>query len=389
MKSITRSMAWMTVLLVALPAVLAQVPAGVTRVFRSFWSYLQNEFVVFGFTYLLFFMLFYSIYAALAARIRIFQSEGHGISRQGKIFSVALSMLTCFAVFYFTRAMGIKQVLTDVLEPFGIFGGLVVALVIFLLIYRGFRDDIGTGFAGILGLLLAGLVLVVVGAALNYPNIMGWGYAIATIAILCILIGALVGHFRGRREGGEPGRGGDDGARRPEGERGGEPRAGETDEEARRQGRPGRVRNIRWCSLGPDGIRIEWDPNPASDGVRRYRVRQIPLSLVGLTRRWWPFTWRGEGGIPFSRRTWYVDPSDRPRWEQHGLVPGRQYRFEVSADNGRSWLRGSSWGESVVVTVGANQCNGPDLPPPEPEIVVRPEVAPDGAVNAAVTVRTR
>lgn len=346
-----------------MPFVAAQIPGSVQRVFRNFFSYLQNKFVVFFLTFLLFFMLLYAIYAALAQRLRVFGGE-QGLSRQGKILSVALAMLTTLSIFYFTRGKSMDQILKDVLEPFGVLGGLVIALVIFLLIYNGFREDMGRGFAATLALLLAGLTLVVVGAALTHPNIMSWGWIIAAIAILIVGIGALIGHFRrpagegvhpGEGEGGRGPGEGDDGDRGPGGGDGG---GGEGDPE--RRPRPGAVRNIRWCSDGPETVRISWDPNPEADHVQRYVIQEIRT---------------------FRRPRWHLDPSDHPEWVQR-LDNGSNHRFRIAADNGRV----GPWTE-VHVRVGEQQCNAPPQPPEEPRVVIRPAIdPPTGAVNAQVNI---
>ena len=180
-------------LLLALPLVSAQefdLPNLVKDIFgdKGLWGLIQSPQVVFGITFILLFMLFYAIFAAALRMVTIFK-DGDNLSKNGKIVALAFSGLTNFSIFFFKGNKGMEEILVDVLGSFGIFGGLVLGLVVFLIIFMGFRDmDIGG--RSLVGLVAAGLAMILVGALLTMPNVMGIGWLMALIPGIFMLISA-------------------------------------------------------------------------------------------------------------------------------------------------------------------------------------------------------
>ena len=86
------------------------------------WGWMTNSYSVYFFTFIFFFILLYGIYSAALRKVKIFQ-DGESVNKQGKLIGISLSLLSCLAIFFFTKERGIDAVLEDVLAPFGIFAG--------------------------------------------------------------------------------------------------------------------------------------------------------------------------------------------------------------------------------------------------------------------------
>ena len=66
------------------------------------WGWMTNSYSVYFFTFVFFFILLYGIYSAALRFVKIFQ-ENNGLNRSGKLVGVSLSLLSCLAIFFFTK----------------------------------------------------------------------------------------------------------------------------------------------------------------------------------------------------------------------------------------------------------------------------------------------
>ncbi|HLC66574.1 MAG TPA: hypothetical protein VJK52_02950, partial [Candidatus Nanoarchaeia archaeon] len=167
---------------------------GVPNVLRTFTEITQSTQAVTAISFLLFFMLLYAVIIAPLARIKIFKGD-HGVTKPGKIAAVAIALLATVGIFYGYGGKA-PAALFNILAPFGVFGGLVLALVIFLLIFMGFRES-GTGSAFPIALTTAALAMILAGALLSEPNISAIGWIIAGIAVIVFLIMMVISAMRG------------------------------------------------------------------------------------------------------------------------------------------------------------------------------------------------
>lgn len=168
----------------------------INQTFGQLNSFLNNTYIVYGLTFILLFVLFYAIFAAAMTKVKIFAGE-HGLSKEGKIVGVALAALTNLSIFYFTVPPGPQEVLKQILPAFGIFGGAALGLVIFAIVYFGFGEASGDRNWR-MGLAAAGVGMVLAGMITSSPNISAWGWLLALIAGIFVLIGT----FRGGGSGG-------------------------------------------------------------------------------------------------------------------------------------------------------------------------------------------
>lgn len=162
---------------------------GAINAFGNFFNYLfrffTNGVVVYGFTVLLFFCLLYGIMAAALGRVNIFKGGKGGLNKRGKIVAVSMALLSLLAIFVGSDP---RTVVIRILSPFGAFGGLLIAIVMFLVVYKGFENESGEK-SWKFGLAAAGFGMVTAGMLMSYPNIMWWGWLIFLIGGIFWMIG--------------------------------------------------------------------------------------------------------------------------------------------------------------------------------------------------------
>lgn len=201
-----KKISFLLLTILSLPIVFAQshyLPNFITNLGGILWGWMSNAYSVYFFTFIFFFILLYGIYSAALRKVKIFQ-EGESVNRQGKLVGISLSLLSCLSIFFFTRGKGIEAILEDVLAPFGIFAGFGIAMLVFGIVYFGFRGEDGSRSWKI-ALAAAGLGMIVAGMITTAPNIMWWGWLLAFIAGVGALIGAFSGGSTHREPGHSPG----------------------------------------------------------------------------------------------------------------------------------------------------------------------------------------
>lgn len=281
-------------------------------------------------TFILFLLMLYAIYAAALRRISLFQS-GEGLSKNGKIVAWCFAGLSVLAIFWQVRNKDIVRLLVDLLSPFGVLAGIVVALVVFLLVWQGFREEAG-GRAWEVALVAAGLAMIVMGMILAYSTIwwLGW---------LAVLIGLLLGGLS--LWGSRAAEGAGDGAGHmpappPPAPRPSPPPA--IGPERRTGNRPNAVLGLT-CDPQADGVHVSWRPNEEAYGqdeyVQNYQVQRMNPQLLPRPRE--PF-WRRQGfNIPFlgvrgHREQTFVTPAQPPEWADRNVVRG-WWAYRVRAVN--------------------------------------------------------
>ena len=181
----------------ALAVELPDVSGLIGSIGSNVWNMLQNDMTVFFFTFIFFFILLYGIYAAALRKVKVF-SEGDTLNRQGKLVAVAFAMLSSFAIFFVTREQGIRAFLNNILEPLGLFAGVLLGITVFSIIYFGFRNPSGEKNWKA-AMAAAGLGMIVAGMITDSPGAVSWGWLLIIIAAIFALIGLFGGGIPGRR----------------------------------------------------------------------------------------------------------------------------------------------------------------------------------------------
>ncbi len=288
----------------------------------------------------LFFVLLYAIYYSGLKRVK---SIGEG--KEGKIIALALSGMSTFGIFFTTRNLGVAGFLETLLGPFAIFAGMLIALTVFFLVYNGFKAQ-DKSRAWKLGLIVAGLILVLYGAFLSFKgdNVMfGIGWLLALLALLFLLIGVWKD---GRTKRDRSGR--DKGSKK-----------GKT-----KKPKLGPVNNFKAEFETKKVVDLTWD---ATEGADSYQIqRKIPRVF---SAKWWrilkAFTlWHKIKFLGYHKGTSTKDK------HKFWFVKLRVLEYRIRARAG--WLRKGPWSYARTTwSPTTPEGGGPDDPPgPEPAITL-------------------
>lgn len=188
-----------------------------SKPFEQIVKLLSSELAVFVMMFFFMFILLYAVYAAALKKTPIFKEE----AKSGKIAAVAISLISCFALFGLTQRFGGPQaLLTRLLNAFELFGGLILAATMFSIIYFGFKGDDKEKPWNI-ALFGAGVALLLVGSTICKPNWTAYGMLIMAIASIVGLV-MMMGNMGGGKKGqdgapGPDGNPGEDGKPGPDG----------------------------------------------------------------------------------------------------------------------------------------------------------------------------
>jgi hypothetical protein len=150
----------------------------------------QNEYAVFGIAVVAFTILLYNLFVPLIGKIPVFSGDGGGASKYGRIIAFCLSLLSTsgiFGVMYVTGGItSPREIINNFLGPYATFAGIAVALLIFGIIYFGFKD-LDPSDAWKRGLWGTGAFLIAVGTLLARPFFFQIGWLIVLIMLLFML----------------------------------------------------------------------------------------------------------------------------------------------------------------------------------------------------------
>ena len=188
LKQIKNRYALISIISLALGVTTVSAATGVSMLtgpFTQLYQMMRTPSIVYGLAFLLYFMLFYGIYAAALKFVPTFAGD-NGLNHQGKVVAIALSGLTLLSLFVFTKG-NIMSVMEKLLGPFGVFGGLMLACLFAGITYFGITGaNNSSTFAWVataaaIGMIFAGLIL-------TKDTLMSWGFLILLIALPIALL---------------------------------------------------------------------------------------------------------------------------------------------------------------------------------------------------------
>jgi|GEM_PF-4906591 uncharacterized membrane protein YgcG len=287
------------------------------RLFQWLYSVFQNDYIAFGVLSIMIFLLLFAIFKAALSKVKVFQGQ----EKQAQTVALSFSMICTFGLFWYAaRSGGIRGILSRYFSIFGLFGAIMIGLVVYLIIYFGLGHDSSSRWKW--GLIGAGIALLFGGALTNNDGM-------TSLGVLLLLIG-LIAMLFGNGKGGDGGGGGGDGGRG-----GGSGDGGK---------RPG----------GKDGSDDEESPedkrkrlfDPATDPISyvRFRVRDehgtgIEGAEIKLRLKHNYIKWRSknfistEGGHCPSEDS---DPLGIPAGSMEVKVVKKDYAFQLAQFNRRS-----------------------------------------------------
>ena len=128
--------------LTALPIVYAS-RNSVSRAFETIFGrkglagLMKNDYAVYGITIILYYILFFSIFKAAIARVKLFEGEGGtGVSKSGKLFAHAMTGIVILGIFAYVDPR--RNNIFTLVSYLGTYGEFVLLIVIFILTRRMF-----------------------------------------------------------------------------------------------------------------------------------------------------------------------------------------------------------------------------------------------------------
>ncbi|MBT3406920.1 hypothetical protein HN419_07230 [Candidatus Woesearchaeota archaeon] len=159
-----------------------------SRFFFYLQRVLRDLYIIYGITFLLMFALQTAIVIAAMRKVDVFKKGKKEVNKQGKIVAVCMALLSNFAIFYWAaKYKSMVMILNQVLTPFGVFGGFMIAAVMFMIIYMGFKDD-NKEKAWKAALVAAGLTMMAFAFWFSYPNVMAYGFLIMAVGLVFFLL---------------------------------------------------------------------------------------------------------------------------------------------------------------------------------------------------------
>ena len=154
------------------------------RLFQGLYGFFQNDYIVYGVMTILIFMLLYAIIKAALSKVKVFDGQ----EKQAKIVALSLSAISSLGLFWYAAANGgIKEILTQYLTVFGIFGGIVIGAVVFMIIYFGLGH--GDNKSWKWAMMATGIAFLFIGSIIAWPSAFGLGWALLLIGLIFMLIG--------------------------------------------------------------------------------------------------------------------------------------------------------------------------------------------------------
>ncbi len=177
--------------LLAAPAVSAQLDEAMITVLETtgiiIQNIFQNEYILYAVSFVLVFALVFGLISTLTKRLAIFSHEQE-LSRPGVMFAFSFSALATLSLFYFTKEWSIAEILDYVFTPFGYLGASILPLLVFFLVYSGFKSQLENKHrATPLAMIAAGIASMFGGSIITSPTLSSFGILLLIIGFIWLI----------------------------------------------------------------------------------------------------------------------------------------------------------------------------------------------------------
>lgn len=193
-----------TLLVLVMPSVNAAMTntnlfKGLENVFKIFFKLIMNVYIQYGLCFILFFILLYGAFSAGLKRAKAFGGDD-GLSKEGKMICVALAMISDLGIFtLILKKGGPKATLVPIFDSIGSFGVLALGVILFLIMYYGFRNE--NDKKPCWAILLTGLTMMFIGSLVQNNDLTGLGSVLFVIGVICLLFTVFGGGFgKGKKD---------------------------------------------------------------------------------------------------------------------------------------------------------------------------------------------
>ncbi len=254
---------------------------------------------VYALHFIVFLLLFVLLYAIVYSGLKRVKSVGDG--KEAKLIALTISAMGTFGIFFTTRNLGVASFLETLLGPFAVFAGLLVALVLFFIVYNAFKDK-DKSKAWQIGLIVAGLLLVLFGGMLNIRGdnvLFGIGWLLAAIGLIFLLFSAFKGSGSGSSSSSSGSSGSSDNNRNSN-----------DNNNNRDSNEAGPINNLQGQHRNKKLVDLNWDATP---GAKQYEVqRRIPfwsakeVYIPKAYSKWHTVANTGTNAYPDRHNLWFV-----------------------------------------------------------------------------------
>ena len=162
------------------------------NVFSTIGEFLEalfnSEYAVFGITVISLTVLFYNVFVPLIAKIPVFKGEGNNTANKYvRVVAFCLALLCSLGIFGLIYLNGgasnVREIVDNTLGPFATFAGIALGLLMFGLVYFGFKD-LDPSERWKRSMWACGLALVFAGGIIAKPFLHLLGWAIVFIMLI-------------------------------------------------------------------------------------------------------------------------------------------------------------------------------------------------------------
>lgn len=150
-------------------------------------AFFQSELAVFGVTVIAFAFMFYNMFVPLIAKIPVFKGDDKNLANKyGRIVALCLGLLSSLGIFglmYMQGLGSVREVLHHTLGTFSTFAGIIMALLVFGIVYFGF-GSLSDEDRWKKAMWATGLALLAIGALMARPALHALGWLIVFIMLL-------------------------------------------------------------------------------------------------------------------------------------------------------------------------------------------------------------
>lgn len=182
--------------------------------FQNFYSLIENQYAFYTIMFLVTFIFLFSIFFGLTKYIPFFKGSGGNVSPGGQIFALSLSAGATLAFFSYIQGRGgagyASGFFTNRVGSLGIWGWILLALLILAVVFFAFKKGKGFGFGGGEGgeggnlkgltalLWVLSFILVMYGSISKNRTITTIG---AVLFVIALILTVLTGGFKFGKEG--------------------------------------------------------------------------------------------------------------------------------------------------------------------------------------------
>lgn len=154
---------------------------------RFLFNSIQDVSSVYFATFIFLTFLIYAIVLAIIGRVPGL-GDTNKANRYGKVVAFVIAIISTISIYYLGKGNDMESVIRRVLPMYGIFGGAIIAILFFGIIYFGFsKKEEGRWQLALLG---SGFLMAVVGYFITSPQTQSIGWVIGVIGLILYISSA-------------------------------------------------------------------------------------------------------------------------------------------------------------------------------------------------------